>query len=96
MPALGVHYDQIFWRYDEDTTVTVWESLGDLSRQGRGWIYLDKGRLRGAEIEARFIEKAKASGLTDEEAKSAFNQNMISMPRLPTMIQVIRFGYASI
>ena len=32
----------------------------------------------GREIEADFTKKAKESGLTDEEAKYAFNQNMLS------------------
>lgn len=32
----------------------------------------------GREIEADFTRKAKESGLTDEEAKNAFNQNMLS------------------
>lgn len=76
--AIGVHYDQIFLRYGEDTSVTAWVPMGDVSRQGGGLIYLEKGHLLGAEIEQEFTAKAKAAGLTDEEAKSAFNQNMMS------------------
>jgi len=76
--AIGVHYDQIFLRYGEDTAVTAWVPMGDISRQGGGLIYLEKGHTLGAEIEQNFTAKAKASGLTDEEAKNAFNQNMMS------------------
>lgn len=76
--AIGVHYDQIFLRYGEDTAVTAWVPLGDISRQGGGLIYLEKGHTLGAEIEQEFTKKAKAAGLTDEEAKSAFNQNMMA------------------
>lgn len=36
------------------------------------------GATLGKEFERDFSERAKASGLTDEEAKSAFNQNMMS------------------
>jgi phytanoyl-CoA hydroxylase len=36
------------------------------------------GHLLGQEIEAEFTKKAKESGLSDEEAKNAFNQNMMS------------------
>lgn len=32
----------------------------------------------GREVEADFTAKAEASGLTEEEAKYAFNQNMLS------------------
>ncbi|KAJ8115000.1 hypothetical protein OPT61_g3251 [Boeremia exigua] len=41
-------------------------------------IFLRYGHTLGREVEADFTEKAKASGLTDEEAKYAFNQNMLS------------------
>lgn len=76
--AIGVHYDQIFLRHGEDTAVTAWVPIGDVTRQGGGLIYLERGHLLGAEIENEFTDKAKASGLTDAEAKSAFNQNMMS------------------
>ncbi|KIW10727.1 hypothetical protein PV08_10026 [Exophiala spinifera] len=75
--AIGVHYDQIFLRYGEDTAVTAWVPIGDVSRQGGGLIYLEKGHTLGAEIEKQFTKKAKVSGLSDEEAKNAFNQNMM-------------------
>ena len=76
--AIGVHYDQIFLRYVEDTAVTAWVPMGDIPRQGGGLIYLEKGHTLGAEIEQDFTAKAKASGLTDEKAKDVFNQNMMS------------------
>ncbi|KIX03554.1 uncharacterized protein Z518_07107 [Rhinocladiella mackenziei CBS 650.93] len=75
--AIGVHYDQIFLRCGEDTAVTAWVPMGDISRQGGGLIYLERGHTLGAEIEESFTAKAKASGLSDEEAKSAFNKNMM-------------------
>ncbi|KAJ9601930.1 hypothetical protein H2200_013600 [Cladophialophora chaetospira] len=76
--AIGVHYDQIFLRHGEDTAVTAWVPMGSISREGGGLIYLEKGHTLGAEIEQEFTKRAKASGLTDEEAKNAFNQNMMS------------------
>lgn len=75
--AIGVHYDQIFLRHGEDTAVTAWVPLGDISRQGGGLIYLERGHTLGAEIEQDFTAEAKAAGLTDEEGKSAFNANMM-------------------
>jgi hypothetical protein len=76
--AIGVHYDQIFLRYGEDTAVTAWVPMGDVSRQGGGLIYLEQGHTLGSEIERDFTTKAEASGMTEEEAKNAFNQNMMS------------------
>ncbi|KAN0090403.1 hypothetical protein V8E51_018982 [Hyaloscypha variabilis] len=76
--AIGVHYDQIFLRYGEPTSVTVWVPMGDISLQGGGLIYLENGHDLGREFEEKFTAKAKASGLREEEAKSAFNKNMLS------------------
>lgn len=92
--AIGVHYDQIFLRYGEPTSVTAWVPIGDVSLTGGGLIYLENGlsslhilkiarlirlgHTLGRDVEADFTAKAKASGLTDEEAKYAFNQNMLS------------------
>ncbi|KAK5048680.1 hypothetical protein LTR84_005771 [Exophiala bonariae] len=76
--AIGVHYDQIFLRHGEDTSVTAWVPMGDISRQGGGLIYLETGHLLGEEIERAFTAKAQASGLTEEETRNAFNQNMMS------------------
>ena len=76
--AIGVHYDQIFLRHGEDTSITAWVPMGDISLQGGGLMYLEKGHTLGSEIEHDFTEKARASGLTDEEARNAFNQNMMS------------------
>jgi phytanoyl-CoA hydroxylase len=36
------------------------------------------GHTLGREVEADFTRKAKESGLTEEEAKNGFNQNMLS------------------
>ena len=76
--AIGVHYDQIFLRHGEDTSVTAWVPMGDISLQGGGLIYLEKGHTLGTEIEQAFKDKAKACGMTEREAKNAFNQNMNS------------------
>ena len=42
--AIGVHYDQIFLRYGEPTSVTAWVPMGDVSLTGGGLIYLENGR----------------------------------------------------
>lgn len=76
--AIGVHYDQIFLRHGEDTSVTAWVPMGDIDLHGGGLIYLENGHTLGAEIEQSFTTKAKTSGMTDEEAKNAFNKNMMS------------------
>lgn len=43
--AIGVHYDQIFLRHGEDTSVTAWVPMGDISLTGGGLIYLENGPL---------------------------------------------------
>jgi phytanoyl-CoA hydroxylase len=43
--AIGVHYDQIFLRYGEPTSVTAWIPMGDVSLTGGGLIYLENGEL---------------------------------------------------
>jgi len=43
--------------------------MGDISRQVGGLIYLENGHALGADLEQTFTAKAKAAGLTDEEAK---------------------------
>lgn len=40
---IGVHYDQIFLRYGEPTSVTAWVPIGDVSLTGGGLIYLEDG-----------------------------------------------------
>lgn len=40
---IGVHYDQIFLRYGEPTSVTAWVPIGDVSLSGGGLIYLEDG-----------------------------------------------------
>lgn len=76
--AIGVHYDQIFLRHGEPTSITAWVPIGDIKLDGGGLIYLEKGHLLGREQEEKFTSEAQAGGLSEEEAKSAFNQNMMS------------------
>ncbi|KAL7777177.1 hypothetical protein CFE70_007600 [Pyrenophora teres f. teres 0-1] len=76
--AIGVHYDQIFLRYGEPTSVTAWVPMGDIGLTGGGLIYLENGHTLGRQVEADFNQKAVESGLSEEEAKNAFNQNMLS------------------
>lgn len=75
--AIGVHYDQIFLRHGEDTAVTAWVPMGDVKVQGGGLIYLERSHTLGAELEAEFTRKAKVSGMSDLEARDAFNSNMM-------------------
>jgi phytanoyl-CoA hydroxylase len=42
--AIGVHYDQIFLRHGEPTSVTAWVPMGDVSLTGGGLIYLENGK----------------------------------------------------
>ncbi|KAF2710842.1 hypothetical protein K504DRAFT_403803 [Pleomassaria siparia CBS 279.74] len=76
--AIGVHYDQIFLRHGEPTSMTAWVPMGDIAITGGGLIYLENGHTLGQEIEADFTKKALESGLSTEESKNAFNQNMLS------------------
>jgi phytanoyl-CoA hydroxylase len=100
--AIGVHYDQIFLRHGEPTSVTAWVPMGDVSLDGGGLIYLENGASHtpiriavlprrvvvdycafaghslGREVEAEFTRKAAESGLSEQETKDAFNQNMMS------------------
>ncbi|KAL6153896.1 hypothetical protein ACJBU6_07190 [Exserohilum turcicum] len=76
--AIGVHYDQIFLRHGEPTSVTAWVPMGDISLTGGGLIYLENGHTLGREVEQDFTRKAAESGLSDEETRNAFNQNMLS------------------
>lgn len=41
---IGVHYDQIFLRHGEPTSVAVWVPIGDISLHGGGLIYLEDGK----------------------------------------------------
>ena len=41
--AIGVHYDQIYLRHGEPTSVTVWVPMGDVKVEGGGLIYLEQG-----------------------------------------------------
>ncbi|KAI2484979.1 Phytanoyl-CoA hydroxylase [Pyrenophora tritici-repentis] len=76
--AIGVHYDQIFLRHGEPTSVTAWVPMGDICLTGGGVIYLENGHTLGRQVELDFNRKAAESGLSEEEAKNAFNQNMLS------------------
>ncbi|KAH8673863.1 hypothetical protein BX600DRAFT_547524 [Xylariales sp. PMI_506] len=76
--AIGVHYDQIFLRHGEDTSVTAWVPLGDISFDGGGLIYLEQGHVLGRELEDGFFRKARETGLSEEETRNAFNKNMMS------------------
>ncbi|CAH0056869.1 unnamed protein product [Clonostachys solani] len=76
--AIGVHYDQVFLRYGEPTSVTAWVPLGDIKLDGGGLIYLEGGEQLGEQIENEFSAQAIADGMTEEEMKYAFNKNMMS------------------
>ncbi|OJD32328.1 phytanoyl-hydroxylase [Diplodia corticola] len=76
--AIGVHYDQIFLRHGEPTAITVWVPIGDISLEGGGLIYLEDGDSVGEDVENEFSKRAKQAGLTEEEAKDAFNRNMMT------------------
>ncbi|KAJ5342760.1 hypothetical protein N7541_011884 [Penicillium brevicompactum] len=75
---IGVHYDQIFLRHGDPTSVTAWVPIGDIKVSGGGLTYLENGDSVGIACEEDFKKKAKAAGLTDDEAKDAFNSNMMS------------------
>ncbi|PMD64984.1 uncharacterized protein K444DRAFT_650580 [Hyaloscypha bicolor E] len=76
--AIGVHYDQIFLRHGDISNITAWCPMGDIKLTGGGLIYLEDSKLIGQEIEAEFFRKAEKAGFTDEEAKNAFNSNMMA------------------
>lgn len=76
--AIGVQYDQIFLRHGEDTSMTAWVPMGDIALDGGGLIYLEKGHTLGQEIEKDFYDRARHTGLSEDEAKDAFNKNMMS------------------
>lgn len=40
---IGVHYDQIFLRYGDPTSVTAWVPMGDIKLSGGGLMYLEDG-----------------------------------------------------
>ncbi|PWY81921.1 hypothetical protein BO70DRAFT_315362 [Aspergillus heteromorphus CBS 117.55] len=75
---IGVHYDQIFIRYGAPSCVTAWVPIGDIKLSGGGLIYLEDSDSVGRKIEDDFTAKAMSAGLTEEEAKFAFNSNMMS------------------
>ncbi|KAI5458761.1 hypothetical protein BGZ63DRAFT_492537 [Mariannaea sp. PMI_226] len=82
---VGVHYDQIFLRQGEASNITAWCVMGDIKIQGGGLMYLEKSECPadassglGEEIEADFTKRAIETGLSEEEAKFAYNRNMIA------------------
>ncbi|KAJ5777415.1 hypothetical protein N7520_000661 [Penicillium odoratum] len=75
---IGVHYDQIFLRHGDPTSITAWVPIGDIKLNGGGLIYLENGDSIGVEREKEFYRTAKEAGLSDEEAKNAFNSNMMA------------------
>ncbi|KAH7054392.1 hypothetical protein B0J12DRAFT_738926 [Macrophomina phaseolina] len=76
--AIGVHYDQVFLKCGEQTAITAWVPIGDVSLVGGGLIYMEDGGKFWKQIENEFTEKSKETCLTDEEARNALNQNMMS------------------
>ncbi|KAI0018040.1 hypothetical protein F4780DRAFT_752984 [Xylariomycetidae sp. FL0641] len=76
--AIGVHYDQIFLRHGEATSVTAWVPMGDVALAGGGLVYLERGHRLGEDLERGFRARAQAAGLTSDEARDAFNRNMRS------------------
>ncbi|RMZ67156.1 phytanoyl- hydroxylase [Pyrenophora seminiperda CCB06] len=68
----------IFLRHGEPTSVTAWVPMGDIGLTGGGLIYLENGHTLGRQVEADFNRKAAESGLSEEETRNAFNQNMLS------------------
>ncbi|KAI9759222.1 MAG: hypothetical protein M4579_002510 [Chaenotheca gracillima] len=75
---IGVHYDQIFLRHGEPTSVTAWVPIGDIKLSGGGLIYLENSEPIGLKLEEEFTKNARESGMTEEEARNAFNNNMMS------------------
>lgn len=45
---IGVHYDQIFLRHGDPTSVTAWVPIGDIKLNGGGLIYLENGSYSAA------------------------------------------------
>jgi phytanoyl-CoA hydroxylase len=67
-PAIGVHYDQLFMRHGEPTSVMVWIPIGDIRVEGGGLIYLEGSEVIGQKLESDFMRKAEASGMDEEES----------------------------
>lgn len=41
---IGVHYDQIFLRYGDESNITAWVPIGDVALDGGGLIYLEDSK----------------------------------------------------
>lgn len=52
---IGVHYDQIFLRHGEPTSVTAWVPIGDIKVSGGGLIYLENGTLFSGNASLSFV-----------------------------------------
>lgn len=74
--ATGVHYDHIFLRGGPPTALTAWIPVGDCTPAQGGLMYLEDSKSLGEELESEFTRKARDGGLSPEEARSAFNQNV--------------------
>jgi len=72
----GVHYDQIFLRGGPATSLTAWLPIGDCTPAQGGLMYLEDSKSLGEEPERDFTKKAGEGGLTEDETRSAFNQNV--------------------
>jgi len=77
----GVHYDQIFLRGGPPTALTAWLPVGDCTPAQGGLMYLEDSKSLGQELESDFTRNAKESGLSEDEAKNAFNQNVSNTER---------------
>ncbi|KAK6371392.1 hypothetical protein LTS17_009123 [Exophiala oligosperma] len=74
---VGVHYDQIFLRQGDVTNITAWCAIGDVKLNGGGLMYLEKSAKIGESIEAEFTRRSRENGFSEEEAKNAYNKNMV-------------------
>ena len=72
----GVHYDQIFLRGGPATSLTAWLPIGDCTPAQGGLMYLEDSKSLGEELEREFTTKAREGELTEDETRSAFNQNV--------------------
>ena len=77
----GVHYDQIFLRGGPPTALTAWLPVGDCTPAQGGLMYLEDSKSLGQELESDFTRNAKESGLSEDETKNAFNQNVSNTER---------------
>ena len=72
----GVHYDQIFLRHGPPTAITGWIPIGDCSPMTGGLIYLEDSVNMGESFERNFTSMSESKGLSEEQRKSAWNENV--------------------